>query len=153
MLTHHLQDPNCDAAQLIKSGAMSLNALSSGKAFALMSGIGGKIPEHLLQLTEAVCERQRQQQAKGMSMGNDGLTEFSRLMEKNNGQLFKIESGYSKDDQKSGGYFSDDDFSTVPGTALGDRLPNGDRPIFKIRIKPRGSRCQMHSALLLKYHA
>lgn len=28
MLTHHLQDPNCDAAQLIKSGAVTFNTFS-----------------------------------------------------------------------------------------------------------------------------
>ena len=65
MLTHHLQDPNCDAAQLIKSGALSLNALTSGKGFALVAGMAGisgfqKFPEHLLQLSEA-NERNRRQ--------------------------------------------------------------------------------------------
>ena len=55
-------------------------------------------------------------------------------MLKNGGQLFIVEqferNGFSKDDMKSGGYFSDDDI-------FDDRLPNGDKPIFKIRFKPR----------------
>jgi hypothetical protein len=60
--------------------------------------------------------------------------EISRLMLKNGGQLFIVEqlerNGFSKDDMNSGGYFSDDDI-------FDDRLPNGDKPIFKIRFKPR----------------
>ena len=51
-----------------------------------------------------------------------------------NGGLFIVEkferNGYSNDDMKSGGYFSDDDI-------FSDRLPNGEKPIFKIRFKPR----------------
>ena len=66
--------------------------------------------------------------------------EISRLMLKNGGQLFIVEqferNGYSKDDMKSGGYFSDDDI-------FNERLPNGDKPIFKIRFKPRQS-CHVH---------
>jgi hypothetical protein len=65
--------------------------------------------------------------------------EISRLMLKNGG-LFIVEkferNGYSNDDMKSGGYFSDDDI-------FSDRLPNGEKPIFKIRFKPRQS-CHVH---------
>lgn len=33
MLTHHLTDPNCDANQLLKSGAISLNAFGKFAKF------------------------------------------------------------------------------------------------------------------------
>jgi hypothetical protein len=64
------------------------------------------------------------------------------MLEKNNGQIFKVEherNGYFKDDMKSGGYFSDDDLNEK-------LLPNGERPIFKIKFKPR-TRCQVHQEL------
>jgi hypothetical protein len=33
MLTHHLQDPNCNAAELLKSGAVSFNAFGKFTKF------------------------------------------------------------------------------------------------------------------------
>lgn len=69
------------------------------------------------------------------------IEQISKLIERNNGQLFKVEydrTGFLKDDQKSGGYYSDDDL------LLGnEKMPNGERPIFKIKFKPR-SRCHLH---------
>jgi hypothetical protein len=65
-------------------------------------------------------------------------------MEKNKGQLFKVEyerNGFSKDDLKSGGYFSDDDL--FGGATTSERMGNGERHIFKIKFKPR-QRCHVH---------
>lgn len=69
-------------------------------------------------------------------------------MERNNGQLFRVEqyerNGYSKDDNKSGGYFSDEDYvgrgSGYGACYGGDKT---DRPIFKIKFKPRNN-CHVH---------
>ena len=120
MLTHHLQDPNCDAAQLIKSGAVTLNALT-----------GKYTTKYDPNDASYSSERHSKSKMEKIEM------EISRLMERNNGQLFKVEyerNGYSKDDQKSGGYFSDDEFANHN---------NGERPIFKIKFKPR-SGCHVH---------
>ena len=58
-------------------------------------------------------------------------------MEKNKGQLFKIEYD-RRDEFKSGGYFSDDEYF------------RGDRPpMFRIKYKPR-QRCHVHQILLQK---
>jgi hypothetical protein len=119
MLTHHLQDPNCDAAQLIKSGAMSINTFA------------GKFTKYDLNDGSFSSER-----AGGKSNLEKIEKEISRLMERNNGQLFKVEyerNGYSKDDMKSAGYYSDDEFAAN----------SGERPIFKIKYKPR-ARCHLH---------
>ena len=51
-------------------------------------------------------------------------------------------NGYSKDDMRSGGYITDDD-------VFNERLPNGDKPVFKIKIKPRNS-CQVHHEVFTK---
>jgi hypothetical protein len=58
-------------------------------------------------------------------------------MEKNKGQLFKIEYD-KKDDFKSGGYYSDED------CYRGDRAP-----MFRIKYKPR-QHCHMHQILVEK---
>lgn len=66
MLTHHLQDPNCDAAQLIKSGAVSINAFT------------GKFSKYDPNDASFSSERPRTNLEKIEK-------EISRLMERNNG--------------------------------------------------------------------
>lgn len=71
-------------------------------------------------------------------------------MERNNGQLFKVEYDragmYGKDDQKSGGYYTDEDFKY--GAESKERGA-AERPIFKIKFKPR-SRCHVHQEVSIK---
>jgi hypothetical protein len=67
-------------------------------------------------------------------------------MDRNNGQLFKVEYDragglFGKDDQKSGGYLTDDDYKG--GNDKGGKPVNSDRLIFRIKYKPRG-KCQVH---------
>lgn len=72
--------------------------------------------------------------------------EISRLI--NRGPLFIVEqferNGNSKDDLKSAGYFSDDELLGGGGAhGYGDEKSGTERPIFKIKFKPRAS-CHLH---------
>jgi hypothetical protein len=71
-------------------------------------------------------------------------------------------NGNSKDDLKSGGYFSDDELlgtglgalnSATLGAATfginGERLAIAEKPVFKIKFKPRQS-CNLHQEVLNK---
>jgi hypothetical protein len=115
MLTHHLQDPNCDATQLFKSGAIPF----------------GKYSKYDPNDGSFSSERPRSNMEKIEK-------EISHLLKRNNGQLFKVEyerNGYSKDDQKSAGYYTDEEFV--------NRAENVERPVFRIKFKPRIG-CQVH---------
>lgn len=68
MLTHHLQDSNLDAAQLIKSGVVRLDALT-GRFQKVFDNDDGSFSS------------ERHKQAKIDKIEQ----EFSRLMERNNG--------------------------------------------------------------------
>lgn len=100
MLTHHLQDPNCNIAEYIKQTGPGSISMLAGKLAAVARG----------DPNDASFSSERNKQSKLEKIEQ----EISRLMLKNNGQLFIVEqyerNGYSKDDLRSGGYFSDEEF-------------------------------------------
>ena len=73
-------------------------------------------------------------------------------------------NGNSKDDLKSAGYFSDDELlgtglgpiNSALGAATfglnGERLAIAEKPVFKIKFKPRQS-CNLHQEVLNKQQA
>jgi hypothetical protein len=84
------------------------------------------------------------------------------------GPLFIVEqferNGNSKDDLKSAGYFSDDELlgtglgpiNSALGAATfglnGERLAIAEKPVFKIKFKPRQS-CNLHQEVMNKQQA
>lgn len=132
MLTHHLTDPNCDANQLIKSGAISLNAFGKYAKFD---------PNDASYSSE--------QRNNFLTQNRKMEHELSKLMERNNGQLFKIEYNregglFRSDDQKSGGYLTDEDYK---GPAANHKDHHHERgPIFKIKYKPKAG-CKVHHVI------
>ncbi|TNV84973.1 hypothetical protein FGO68_gene5910 [Halteria grandinella] len=138
MLTHHLTDPNCDANQLLKSGAISINAF-------------GKFTTKYDMLNDGSYSSEQRNNIINQSRKMDELT---KLMEKNHGQLFKIEYNrdgglFGKDDQKSGGYYTDDDYKGPKTNEKEQQHIGIDRPIFKIKFKPR-TKCHVHHVVSQK---
>lgn len=121
MLTHHLQDVN---------GESILNSLN-GKytRFDPEASYGS--------------ERHKQSKMERLEM------EISRLMEKNDGKLFIIKHekggiGYNRDDLKADYYSGDELFGGYRIDAQGNIR---ERPIFKIKFKPRGT-CKLHQEMI-----
>lgn len=133
MLTHHLQDPNCNSAEFFRLNSIQFGNVISSKFSKFVTGGMAAALGLSSDQNEGSFSSERNKHSKMEKL------EFaiSRLMEKNNGQLFIVEHNrhglFSKDgDNKSGGYYSDDEL-----------LPNGERAIFKIKFKPR-QRCHVH---------
>lgn len=156
MLTHHLQDhPNGNIMELLRQagaagGSSASFSLISSKFQKLAAGVNGlaNSAQNAANGTGDMNENSFNSESKKQAKIDKIEQEISRLINRG-GPLFIVEqfgrNGNSKDDSRSAGYFSDDDLlgnGNCNGGPYGvDKI--GDKPIFKIKFKPRQS-CHLH---------